>query len=404
VNGVLRLIRSGEIEDLRNLGVLFDWSEGRASLAIDRVIFKEAPGAILIYHNRPVHQIGTPGLQALLRGLDVVMESLDDLDFLIVGGANDPVHSGGDIKESLSKLKETLQIKAQMERQGAPEHEIDQLFSWGEERLRKGMALYHKIRSVSGRSRTVGLCGGGTRYGGSAEIPLMCDYLLGDSRSGMCFSEALIGIIPGWAGIARVLTKAGLLVGEYMSKTARELRADDLLKVGIYDEVVDIPYPFPLRPKTGDPDGDREKYLEALERHDDSTGRILMPAALRLATCPVDEIPARDRNRKKVLATKKDIDIEVQRRSNPFNYAHLWRKQLREVKVEIDRLGRPLAPQSIEALNRLFESFDESDFDEKTFAEREMEADARLYRDPRFLEGLTAMIEQRVADFRFHGL
>ncbi|MBE9571036.1 MAG: hypothetical protein IMF11_10435, partial [Proteobacteria bacterium] len=62
--------------------------------------------------------------------------------------------------------------------------------------------------------------------------------------------------------------------------------------------------------------------------------------------------------------------------------------------------GRPLAPQSIEALTRLLEGYDPSKFDENSFVKREMEADAGLYRDTKFRAGLIATLEQRVADYR----
>ena len=63
-------------------------------------------------------------------------------------------------------------------------------------------------------------------------------------------------------------------------------------------------------------------------------------------------------------------------------------------------MGRPLAPQSIDALNELLDGYDPSSFDEKSFVQKEMEADARLYRDMRFRTGLIATLEQRVADYR----
>ena len=86
--------------------------------------------------------------------------------------------------------------------------------------------------------------------------------------------------------------------------------------------------------------------------------------------------------------------------AHPENYSHLWGKSLREVKEEIAKTGRPLAPQSIEALTRLFEGYDPSKFDEKLFVKKEMEADAGLYRDTKFRAGLIATLEQRVADYR----
>ncbi|UCF56088.1 MAG: hypothetical protein JSW15_08260, partial [Deltaproteobacteria bacterium] len=104
------------------------------------------------------------------------------------------------------------------------------------------------------------------------------------------------------------------------------------------------------------------------------------------------------------LATKEEMDREVARRKDPENYAHLWGKPLREVKEEIDRIGRPLAPQSIEALTSLFESYEPSQFEEHAFAEREMKADARLYRDPRFRAGLIGTLQQKVTDYGLWGV
>jgi len=400
MKGPVRVVRSDRIEDYKNLGPLYEWSEGKAYLIIDRVTFKETPGALLCYYNPPVHQVGNPELDAYLEGLGTVFDKRDELRFLILSGANDPVHAGGDLKESLSRLDRTLEAKKGREASGASAEEIDQLFEWADTRLKKGIALHANIRELAGHLRVVAVCGGGTRFGGSAEIPLMADYLIGDSRSGMCFSEATIGLLPGWSGIARTLVKAGLTNAQYMGMTAKEVKAKQLQEIGTYNVVVEAPFSFPKRQKTDDPEADKAKYLEELESHNESTGLLLLPKGLELATCPVREIPKTEEKDRATLATREEIHREVATRKDPENYSHLWGKPLREVKEEIDRIGRPLAPQSIEGLESLFGSYEPSQFDEHTFAEREMKADARLYRDPRFRAGLIATLEQRVADYR----
>jgi hypothetical protein len=164
--------------------------------------------------------------------------------------------------------------------------------------------------------------------------------------------------------------------------------------------VVHIPFPFPRREKTGDPDTDKASYLSALETHNDDTGLLLLPKALEIATCPEKAIPKMGENERLILATKEDTSREVARRKDPENYSQLWGKSLRVVKDELIRIGRPLAPQSIEALNKLLVDYDPSQFDESLFVEREMKADARLYRDPRFRAGLIATLQQTVADYR----
>ena len=400
MKGPVELVRSDKIGEYENLGPIYEWSDGKAYLTIDRVSFRGTAGAILCYFNSPVHQVGNPGLDAYLEGLDNVLEKRGDLEFLILYGANDPVHAGGDLKESLTRLDSTLDIKREREAAGASPEEVDRLFDWADIRLKKGQALHGKIRAISNHFRVIAACGGGTRFGGSAEIPLMADYLVGDSRSGMCFSEAMIGLIPGWAGIARTLIKAGPVNAAFMAMTSKETRAKQLREIGIYNVVVDIPFPFPKRQKTGDRDADKAVYLEALEIHDNETGKLLLPKALEIATCSEENLPKVDEKERLLLATKEDIAKEVARRKDPGNYSHLWGKPLREVKDEIVETGRPLAPQSIEALDRLLEDYDPSQFDESLFVEREMKADARLYRDTKFRAGLVATLQQSVADYR----
>jgi enoyl-CoA hydratase/carnithine racemase len=185
-----------------------------------------------------------------------------------------------------------------------------------------------------------------------------------------------------------------------MAMTSREIRAAPLARMGIYNLVVDVPFSFPKRQKSGDPGADKVRYGEALDEHNDDTGLLLLPKALEIATCPLAAIPRKDENERAVLATKEEIEKEVARRKEPDNYSQLWGRPLREVRNAISTQGRPLAPQSIEALATLLKGYEPSRFDEYAFVEREMKADARLYRDPRFRAGLTATLEQVVADYR----
>ena len=400
MKGPIRLVRSDKISEYENLGPIYEWSEGKAYLMIDRVTFRGKLGAVLYYYNPPVHQVGNPGLDAYLEGLDKVFEKRDDLEFLVIYGANDPVHAGGDLKESLNRLDRTLETKKEKESAGAPAEEIDRLFDWADNRIKKGIALHGSVRRIAGHLRVVAVCGGGTRFGGSAEIPLMADFIVGDSRSGMCFSEAMIGLVPGWSGVARTLVKAGPINAEYMAKTSKDVKADQLREIGIYNIVVDIPFSFPRRQKTDDPEADRAQYLEALEAHNDDTGLILFPKGLDLATCPAEKIPKISEKERLTLATKEEISLEVDKRKDPENYSHLWGKSLREVKDEMVRTGRPLAPQSIDALDNLLEDYDPSRFDENAFVENEAQADSILYRDAKLRAGLIATLEQRVADYR----
>jgi enoyl-CoA hydratase/carnithine racemase len=398
--GPIRLVRSQEIPHFWNLGPIYEWVDQQTYLIIDRVSFREIRGALLVYNNPPVHQVATQGLHAFLDGIDAVGREAADLEYLILYDSNDPLHAGGDLKESLRNLEITLEKEKLKKAAGANPREIDTLFGWGEERLRKGVTLYQKIRHLAQRMRVLAVCGGGMRFGGSAEIPLMADVLIGDSRGGMCFSEALIGIIPGWGGITRVLLKAGLTNAAYLSKTAREIPADDLKDIGVYNEVVPVPFPFPRRARSSDPQKDGKQYQDDLEDGNQRTGRLLLPRALELAVCPPAEIPSLADDKKRNLATLEEIAAEVERRVDPLNYSHVWNRPLREVKEEMGKIGRPLAYQSLTALEKLLAEYDPHSFVEQEFVNQELEADAALYRHPNFLEGLKATLEQRIPDFR----
>jgi enoyl-CoA hydratase/carnithine racemase len=400
MKGPAALLRSDKIEGYKNLGPIFGWVQNESYLIIDLMEFRSKVGAVLCYYNPPVHQVGNPGLDAYLQGLEMVLEKKNDLCFLLLHGPSDPVHAGGDLKESLTRLDSTLERKKAKQAEGASYVELDSLFDWADNRLRKGVGLHSILRKIASCMRVVATCGGGTRFGGSAEIPLMADWLVGDSRSGMCFSEAMIGLIPGWAGVARTIIKAGLKNAEIMAKTSREIKAAMLNEIGIYNRVVEVSFPFPRRQKSGDPEADRVAFDKSCLDHEENTGMIILPEAFFMCTCEAEELPPAGNESRKLIAKEEDVRAEVMRRKDTATFTGLYGRPLAEVREEMAKLGRPLAPQSIETLDRLLSTYDISNFDESEFVEREMLEDAALYRHPRFRAGLVATLEQRVADFR----
>jgi len=395
MDGPIRLVRSDDIPGLENLGPIHEWSEGRAYLMLDRITVHGIEGAIFTYNNPPVHQMGNPALDAYLAGFEK-LSSLGALSFLVLYGACDPVHAGGDLKESLTRLEETLEKRRQLEAEGAAAEAIDALYGWGDARLEKGFALYRAVRESG--LRTVAVCSGGMRFGGSAEVMLMADYLVGDSRGGMCFSESQIGLIPGWGGVGRAITKAGIDNARYMAMTCTMVGANDLAGAGIINKVVQIYRPFPKKQKTGDPDADKRAYLEALQENNDESGKRLLPAALELATSK--NLSTLRLAGRRQLASDEETRAEVERRVNPMTFEGLWDQPLKDARNALQELGKPLAPQSIAKLEQLLAGVDTEDFDEAAFIKAESDADAELYRDPRFKQGILATLNQTVADFR----
>ena len=116
------------------------------------------------------------------------------------------------------------------------------------------------------------------------------------------------------AAFSRTLIKAGLTNAEYMAMTSKEVRAEQLKEIGIYNVVVNISFSFPKRQKTDDPETDKKNYLSALEIHNDDTGLLVLPKGLGFATCPLEEIPKLKEKDRHPLTTKQEIELEVARR------------------------------------------------------------------------------------------
>lgn len=399
MQGPARLVRSNEIANYKHLGPLHEWIEGKAYLLVDHVEYRGKQGAVFTYNNPPVHQMGNPALAAYLAGFDALVPLQEELWFLLFYTGCDPVHAGGDLKESLGRLEESNAERNRLQAAGAGREEIDALFGWSDARIDRGFALYKAFRTWSEKLRTVAICGGGTRFGGSAEVPLMADEIVADSRSALCFSESQIGLIPGWGGVGRAITKAGLDNARTMAATCPIVRAHDLDRIGIYNEVVLIDWPLPRQERTDDPEADRARYVAALQKNNDEAGKLLLEAALASASDMAGATYTEPAKRRK-LADPEQVAAEIARRSNPDSYRDLWGRSLQDARQALKELGKPLAPQSIEKLEALLGTVDPAAWDEEAFIRAEGKADGELYRDPRFIKGILATLQQTVADFR----
>lgn len=342
------------------LELVYQWRNNSQLLFAQYIAYRNKVGAVLYYENPPVHQINTEALTAYQRALDRI-QSERQAHFLILLSPSDPVHAGGDLKETLKHL-ECIEVQ----RQGNRLPQDDTPYAWADERLHKAFELYKSVRKLAARMPVIAVCNGGVRYGGSAEIPLWADYIVGDSRSAMCFSEATIGLIPGWGGVGRLISKAGYANACYMAYTGRHVSADDLIRIGVYD---------------------------AIGSNDFHT---LAAAFSILSNQPL----AGFKRNRGILVPIEDVMQEVRSRGNLLNFTSFFGKSPQEVSDIITARNQPLAPQSIAALNDLFRRYNEAHWNEESFIEYEMHLDARLYRDARLREGIRAALEGRVADFR----
>lgn len=369
------------------------WEEKNSLVALYAVTVHGRSGTVIYHHNPPVHSVGTLALDAFTEALELVRRISGELGFLIFWSASDPIHAGGDLKETLENLKYTIEKKNKLltSKDGLKKDRTDRLYAWADKRLNKAFELYLKVRSLNKKMRTIAVCGGGIRYGGSAEIPLWADTIIGDSRSAICFSEALIGLIPGWAGVGRMISKAGYLNARILAETARTVSAHDLKRIGIYNAVVDINFPLPEHDRQNTQD-----HLNALWEHHVRTSLELLPVAFT----GISDTKTSRENPKPPLITLDQLKAEIRIRSDQSNYRHLYGEKLTTVKKIYSSFLRPLSTSSLNALETLFGAYHPASFHEESFVKKEMELDATLYRtDEDLMLGIEAALEGIIPDF-----
>jgi enoyl-CoA hydratase len=79
----------------------------------------------------------------------------------------------------------------------------------------------------------------GVALGGGCELALACDFRIASSRSKFGQPEILLGIIPGGGGTQRLPRLIGPARAKDMIFTGRSVGAEEALRIGLVDEVVE---------------------------------------------------------------------------------------------------------------------------------------------------------------------
>lgn len=112
-------------------------------------------------------------------------------------------------------------------------------FGGPDEARRIGALFVASLNAVAGIPRMVIAAVSGPALGGGCELALACDMRIAATSARFGQPEILLGIIPGGGGTQRLPRLVGPARAKDLILTGRQVDADEALRIGLVDEVVD---------------------------------------------------------------------------------------------------------------------------------------------------------------------
>ncbi len=107
------------------------------------------------------------------------------------------------------------------------------------EAARIGGLFLRALRALAEVPRVTIAAVSGYALGGGCEVALACDFRIASTRARFGQPEILLGIIPGGGGTQRLARLVGAGRAKDMILTGRQVDADEALRIGLVDEVIE---------------------------------------------------------------------------------------------------------------------------------------------------------------------
>lgn len=117
-------------------------------------------------------------------------------------------------------------------------HDIDELPSDGRDPLSWDVPLEDALRKVQTAPVPVLAMIDGSVWGGACDLALTCDITIGSPSASFALTPARLGIAYNPSGLTHVINVVGLHKAKEMLFTARPVRAEEALRVGILNHLV----------------------------------------------------------------------------------------------------------------------------------------------------------------------
>ena len=174
---------------------------------------KNNVATLIINRPKAMNALNTKVLQEIDQALDEIIASQDAQVVVITGAGDKAFVAGADIKEMASK--NAVQ---------------------GQEFSKLGNEIFIKLSKLK---QPVIAAVNGYALGGGLELALACDIRIASTNAKIGQPEVGLGIIPGFGATQRLSRAIGPAKAKEYILTARNVKVDEALRVGLFNKVVE---------------------------------------------------------------------------------------------------------------------------------------------------------------------